>query len=110
MSMNRTLDAWTDSLPVYFRRDYYAGINDSSVLFARHRIWWRFWNLKIILFRHFLLARAVEQRKHSRGAALSDMEAQYQDVAVNAASNTISSISSFLENAEITRLVTWYSM
>jgi transcriptional regulatory protein GAL4 len=110
MSMNRTLDAWTDTIPVYFRQDRYTGTNDTSILFAKHRLWWRFWNLKIILFRQFLLGRAVQQQKHPKRTALSDMETQCRDVAVSAASNTISSISNFLENAEITRLVTWYSM
>lgn len=110
MAMNRSLDAWTDTLPDYFRRDRYPGTNDDSILFAKHRLWWRFWNLKVILLRQFLLGRAVEQRRHPQGNSLSDTEAQCRDVAVSAASNTIFSISSFLENAKITRLVTWYSM
>lgn len=108
--MDRALDAWTDTLPDYFRQDRYAGTHDNAILFARHRLWWRFWNLKIILFRQFLLRRVVEQRRHPHGAALSGMETQCRDVAVNAASSTISSINSFLETAEITRLVSWYSM
>ncbi|KAH7304272.1 lactose regulatory protein LAC9 [Stachybotrys elegans] len=110
MSMNRTLDSWMQSLPGYFGQHECLEIHDEGILFAKHRLWWRFWNLKIILFRNFLLSRAVEQRTQSQGGQLSDIETKCRDVAVSAASDTISSISSFLDKVNITRLVTWYSI
>jgi transcriptional regulatory protein GAL4 len=110
MAMNHTLDKWTDSLPAYFRLDQYSSTNDTAILFARNRLWWRFWNMKIILFRQFLLGRAVEQRKNPYSSAPSSYETACLNVAISAASNTISSISSFVETAEPSRLVTWYSI
>jgi transcriptional regulatory protein GAL4 len=110
MSMDQTLDSWILSLPDYFRQQQDISIPDQGILFAKHRLWWRFWNIKIILFRNFLLTRAVAQRTQSQGGALSDTETKCRDVAVRAASDTISSISSFLDKVTITRLISWYSM
>ncbi|KAI5460214.1 lactose regulatory protein LAC9 [Mariannaea sp. PMI_226] len=111
LSMNQALDAWSETLPVFFHHNHELPISDSAILFAKSRLWWRFWNLKIILFRQFLLKRAVDQARHTGPVlAVSDLDARCRDAAVNAASSTITSIAQYLETAPVDRLVSWYSI
>lgn len=112
LAMNASLDAWSETLPPYFRRDHDPPVNaDPNYLFARCRLWWRFWNLKIILFRQLLLKRAVERSRRATVTSLSDADVKSRDIAVDAASCTIASINAFSQpGTNFTRLVSWYSM
>ncbi|KAF4119862.1 hypothetical protein GMORB2_3550 [Geosmithia morbida] len=112
LAMDASLDAWSDRLPAYFRLDHELATADPTFLFARCRLWWRVWNLKIVLFRQLLLKRAVERtsRRDALGT-LSEAHVKSRDVAVHAASSTIASIHGLSQmGANINRLVAWYSI
>lgn len=109
-SMDRSLDAWAEKLPFYFRMDQETTCPDPAFLFARCRLWWRFWNLKIILFRQLLLKRAVERSKQAPFTTLPSTDAQNRSTAITAASSTINSIHSFSQSGLDNKLVAWYSM
>lgn len=107
--MNVTLDRWCDLLPPYM------GLNHDMPTepwfhFNRSRLWWRFWNLKIIIFRQLFLKRAVERRRGTVSELPGGIDEQCRAVAVSAASATIASIEMYIKHHEITALVTWYSM
>ena len=108
--MDRSLDAWAEKLPLYFRMDQETTCPDPAFLFARCRLWWRFWNLKIILFRQLLLKRAVERSKQAPFTTLPSTDAQNRSTAITAASSTINSIHSFSQSGLDNKLVAWYSM
>lgn len=108
--MNKSLDAWTEALPDYFRLDRDILSQEDFYLFTRARLWWRFWNLKIILFRQIVLRRAMKRAESTPSPAAAEMDNQYRDIAVNAAHATIASIDSFLSQAVPARLVRWYAM
>lgn len=111
ISMDRELDSWSERLPLYFRTDQGPASADPAFLFARCRLWWRFWNLKIILFRQILLKRAVERSKQTFSVTTSsETDVRSRNTAVNAASSTVTSIQSFSQSGIMTRLVAWYSM
>lgn len=111
--MNKSLDAWSETLPDYFRLDRDVVNYDSIYLFTRARLGWRFWNLKIILFRQIVLRRAMkrtESRAELGPLPAAEMDNQYRDIAVNAAHATIVSIDHFLTQQAPTRLASWYAM
>lgn len=110
ISMDRLLDSWSERLPSYFRMDQETMSTDPAFLFARCRLWWRFWNVKIILFRQILLKRAVERSKQGISVTPSEADVKSRNTAINAASSTIASIQSFSRSGLTTRLVAWYSM
>jgi transcriptional regulatory protein GAL4 len=110
LSIDRSLNAWSETLPPYFRLDQEAQSYDPAFFFAKCRLWWRLWNLKIILFRQPLLLRAVERSKRGVFKAPSATELESMKAAMDAASATISSIHHYSQNGLITRLVAWYSM
>lgn len=110
LSMDQLLDAWSRSLPSYFHLDHQASCDEPAVQFARCRLWWRFWNLRIILFRQLLLTQAVERHKNGTVTAFTETDMRSRSTAINAASATIVSIHGYSQSSIITKLVAWYSM
>ncbi|KAK4234591.1 regulatory protein GAL4 [Achaetomium macrosporum] len=110
LAMNQALDAWSKTLPVYFQLDQELASTQAWYVFARSRLWWRFWNLKIILFRQILLKRAVSRTRNVPAATSHKAEAKCRDICVEAAHSTVLSIQDYLEQAVLTRLAGWYSM
>ncbi|KAM6505549.1 hypothetical protein FSOLCH5_013725 [Fusarium solani] len=111
LSMNAALDKWSHTLPAYLRLDNNnVSLAEPAFYFNRARLWWRFWNLKIILFRQLFLRRAVERGKETVPAQMDQVDEQCMRIAVQAASATVASIDQYTKRREITRLVTWYSI
>jgi transcriptional regulatory protein GAL4 len=51
IALNRTIDAWEKSIPSYFQLEEITIQLNETFLFARYRLSWRTWNLKILLSR-----------------------------------------------------------
>lgn len=104
------MDKWTTTLPSYFQIGIVPSCHHRWFLFARARIWWRFWNLKIIVFRHILLRRAILERSQAPNQAAQSMADidECQRICVDAARSTIVSISQYSESV-LTRLEGWYA-
>ncbi|KAF3037212.1 lactose regulatory protein lac9 and GAL4-like protein [Didymella heteroderae] len=62
LSISASMDAWSQTMPIYFQLDHQSSCQHRWYTFAKSRMWWRFWNLKIIVFRHILLRRAISER------------------------------------------------
>ncbi|KAI1631891.1 c6 zinc finger domain-containing protein [Biscogniauxia mediterranea] len=108
LSHNETLDSWSKTVPDYFQLESQLVCNEQWFIFARYRLWWRFWNFKLVVFRQILLGRAIDR---GRGIASSDVDALNQKcivIGVTAARLTISTVSQYLEKGEVNRLVSWY--
>lgn len=113
LAMSQALDAWSETLPPFFQpRLMDVASSEQWYLFTRARLWWRVWNLKIIMLRQVLLKRAIERRgKESSGFVHhSPVDDKGSDMAIDAAHLTIESINGYLETAALTRLVSWYSL
>ncbi|KAK1987690.1 lactose regulatory protein LAC9 [Colletotrichum cereale] len=110
LSMDATLSKWAESLPRYFQSEYDGPIVEASFLFTRSRLWWRFWNLKIILFRQLLLQWAVDKGKSTTPPSTTSVDERCRNVAVHAATATIESINYYTKHGTMNRLVTWYSI
>lgn len=109
LKFNEALDAWSKTLPRYFQLDQDVASFEQWYLFARSRLWWRFWNLKIILFRQLVLKRAIE-RSQGTSSTYFPQQDYCRDAGVEAAHASIVSIHSFLSHNVCTRLVSWYSV
>ncbi|KAM5346113.1 hypothetical protein ACJ41O_009118 [Fusarium nematophilum] len=110
LSMDATLDRWSETLPTYLRLGHDGSIAEPSFLFNRSRLWWRFWNLKIILFRQLLLKRVVDKGNGTAPARVNQLDDKCRSIAVHAASATVASIDHYTKHGEMTRLATWYSI
>lgn len=108
LSSGRAMDSWCDKLPLYFRLDVQPSSQLRWYLFARARLWWRFWNLKIIVFRHILLRQAIATRGQVSDFAATSEQEECKRICVEAAHATISSIHQY-SMQELTRLEGWYA-
>ncbi|EEY19324.1 lactose regulatory protein LAC9 [Verticillium alfalfae VaMs.102] len=108
LSMDATLSRWAKTLPSFFALNYDGQCTESTFLFTKSRLWWRFWNIRIILFRQILLQQAA--RKGGIGEPLNagSAEEQCRSIALQAATATIRSIDFYTRHGVITRLATWY--
>ncbi|KAF5649172.1 GAL4-transcription factor [Fusarium sp. NRRL 25303] len=110
LSMDATLDKWSSTLPEYLRLDHHVPSAEPAFYFNRSRLWWRFWNLKIIIFRQLFLKRAIGQGNSSTTVPVNEVDEKCMSIAVRAASATIMSIDQYTKERQRTRLVTWYSI
>ncbi|RKU40979.1 lactose regulatory protein lac9 and GAL4-like protein [Coniochaeta pulveracea] len=111
LSMNKSLDAWAKTLPRYIQPGQGEhSCQEDWYLFAKARLSWRFWNLKIILFRQVVLKLAMRRAGSAPAPAVSEIDNQCRNLAVSAAHLTVVSIHDFLAQATPTRLINWYSM
>jgi transcriptional regulatory protein GAL4 len=108
LSIGHTMDLWTLKLPLYFQLNVQPTCQFRWYLFARARLWWRFWNLKIIVFRHILLRRAIANRGQVLDSASSAEQDECKRICVEAARSTITSICQYSMQT-LTRLEEWYA-
>lgn len=108
--MHQSLDSWVEALPPYYRQNPPTACQEQWHLFGRARLWWRFWNLKIIVSRHLLLRRVMKRSERAQMLHGDAVEEKCGDICIDSAHSTIVSIHDFLGQAELTRLVGWYSM
>lgn len=112
------MDEWYNSLPHYLRNDDPNEFEWISL--SRNRLMWRYWNLRILLYRPILLRWAIERWRRNRpgrpGPQASDSSDADEDPAerkcrflcLQNARATISSISEYMERHICTRLAAWY--
>ncbi|SCN99532.1 GAL4-Transcription factor [Fusarium fujikuroi] len=110
LSMDATLDKWSSTLPEYLRLDHHVPSAELAFYFNRSRLWWRFWNLKIIIFRQLFLKRAIGKGNNSITVPVNEVDERCMNIAALAASATIVSIDQYTTERQRTRLVTWYSI
>lgn len=111
IALNRTIDAWEKSIPSHFQLEETMIQLNETFLFARYRLSWRTWNLKILLSRPVVLHWAAKKRNMDEStSADSNEEIECRNVCVQSASATINSISDFLSKVTISRLSTWYML
>ncbi|KID95655.1 C6 transcription factor (Gal4), partial [Metarhizium majus ARSEF 297] len=109
LRLNHSLETWCETLPAYFKMTQDPVSLEPSYLFARSRLWWRIWNLRIILFRQIVLSRAMKRKRDNLVTTSTDPDNRCRDLAVQAANSTIVSISQFLTQTPMTRLINWYA-
>lgn len=111
IALKHIIDAWEESIPSYFQLDSPTIQSDETLLFARYRLSWRSWNLKILLFRPVVLQWAARLRKSDNSASFATSEElECRKNCVQSASATINSISDFIAKGMVSRLSNWYML
>ncbi|KAF2711335.1 hypothetical protein K504DRAFT_217391 [Pleomassaria siparia CBS 279.74] len=108
LSINLSMDSWAHTMPLFFQPTYESACQHRWYLFARSRIWWRFWNLKIIVFRQILLRRAISERGQTPDQYNQTNEEDCKRICIEAAHSTILSIYQYSSQGS-TRLEGWYA-
>lgn len=108
LSINAQMDTWSHTLPLYFQPAYNSPCRYRWFLFAKSRLWWRFWNLKIIVFRHILLRQAISERGQIPDQVVQAKQGESKRICIEAAHSTIVSIHDYAKQG-LTRLEGWYA-
>ncbi|KAL6709123.1 hypothetical protein ACN47E_001939 [Coniothyrium glycines] len=108
LALNYSIDCWKLSLPPYFQLDIIPTNQARWYLFARARLWWRYWNLQIIVFRHILLRRAISERGQIPDTDTQSNQEECKRFCLEAAHSTIISINQYTAQG-LTRLEGWYA-
>jgi transcriptional regulatory protein GAL4 len=111
LAHSSTINAWEESIPSYLQLDSPDIQSDETFLFARYRLSWRSWNMKIILFRPVVLQWAARRQKLENGDdSETSEEFECRKRCIEAANATINSVSNFVAKNMISRLSTWYML
>lgn len=102
------MDTWSQTLPPYFQLDHESLCQHRWYTFAKSRLWWRIWNLKIIVFRHILLRHAISERGQIPDPAAQAKQEECTRLCIEAANATVSSIHQYAVQG-LTRLEGWYA-
>ncbi|BDD63378.1 hypothetical protein MAP00_008275 [Monascus purpureus] len=110
LDLQKPMEEWYDGLPDYFKQQTSPQEPD-YISFARCRLRWRDWNLRILLYRPILLRWA--SRRWTRNALAKDedlLESKCRILCLQHSRLTISSISDFMDSQICTRLRAWYML
>ncbi len=112
VTLNCTIDAWEDSIPLYFSLDHPDIQKNETLLFARYRLSWRSWNLKILLSRPVVLQWALRMKNEEamNSETETSEELNCRRICTESASATIASISNFMSTGIVSRLSNWYML
>ena len=102
------MNDWKVALPLYFQLHFQPTFLARWYLFARARLWWRYWNLQIIVFRHILLRRAISERGQIPDTDTQSNQEECKRFCLEAARSTIVSINQYATQG-LTRLEGWYA-
>lgn len=108
LALDKGMMAWEQTIPSYFQLHYPPSSQLRWYLFARSKIWWRIWNLRIIVYRHILLRRAISERGQIPDQAQQSSQEECKKNCLDAAHSTVVSIHEYSLQG-MTRLEGWYS-
>lgn len=108
LALDGSMQAWVQTIPPYFQLHYQPASQMRWYLFARSRLWWRMWNLRIIIYRHILLRRAISERGQIPDQATQSSQEDCKRNCLDAAHSTVISIHQYSLQG-MTRLEGWYA-
>ncbi|KAI0439714.1 fungal-specific transcription factor domain-containing protein [Xylaria telfairii] len=102
---NRLIEPWLRSLPSYFDE----GIRTPANYRHAHSVMkWRLRNFRIIMYRPFVIRKALNARDHRYDESPEDLRAY--DICLSQAKETITSISDHVAEIKCNRLEAWYAL
>lgn len=112
LQLNTPLRSWEASLPNYFQVSAPLVSTDEWYIFAKAKLAWRLWNLRILLTRPILLQRAAQLHSLPGIPSFEDTNdaAVCQKLCIDSAHLTICSIEDYVLHNSLTRLSSWYAL
>lgn len=108
LALNASMNNWVNTLPPYLQLHVIPSSQLRWYLFARARLWWRYWNLQIIVFRQILLRRAISERGQILNQDTQSHQVECKRICLEAAHSTIVSIHQYAAQG-LARLEGWYA-
>lgn len=112
LQLNTPLRSWEASLPNYFQFTAQVVSTNEWYIFAKAKLSWRLWNLRILLTRPILLQRAAQLHSLPGTPSYEDTNdaAICRKLCIDSAHLTICSIEDYVLHNTLTRLSSWYAL
>lgn len=112
LQLNTPLRSWEASLPNYFQFTAQLVSTDEWYIFAKAKLSWRLWNLRILLTRPILLQRTAQLHSLPGTPSYEDTNdaAICRKLCIDSAHLTICSIEDYVLHNTLTRLSSWYAL
>ncbi|KAI0467937.1 fungal-specific transcription factor domain-containing protein [Xylaria cf. heliscus] len=101
----RLIEPWLRTLPSHFSE---CTSTPTKYRHAHSVMKWRLRNFRIIMYRPFVIRKALNTRDHRYDESPDDIRAY--DICVSQAKETITDISDYLGNTKCNRLEAWYAL
>lgn len=110
LKLNSHLTGWSAALPPYFQLNCTPVSSLDWYLFARSRLWWKFWNLQITLTRPALHRWVLTRFGSNPEPDSSPEELECRILCIASAHETITSVARFIDQHPQTMVVSWYTL
>lgn len=115
LELNKRIDEFTAGLPSYFQEDGNMSPYRNGVVFAKYRLMWRYKNLRIIMFRPFVLQRILSSDQSNNNVPRSAMmsspaEKECRRICLQNSHETIQSVNEFLYTSTRSTISVWYAV
>jgi transcriptional regulatory protein GAL4 len=108
LTLDKQIDEFIDELPMWFREHQIPERTDSWLMFARYRLHWRYKNLRIIMFRPFVIQGLGEAYQTS--SKMSSAESRCYEICLRNAHETIVSVNEFVSTCQLSSISVWYAV
>lgn len=109
LEMDKQIAEFQANLPVYFKEEVPIDFHyDNNLVLTRFRLIWRYKNLRIIMFRPFILQRILRDADTPLSLLNGPEEKQCRRECLRNAHETIQSVSDFVANYSLSTLAVWY--
>ncbi|KAI1367894.1 fungal-specific transcription factor domain-containing protein [Xylaria arbuscula] len=102
---SRLIEPWLGNIPSYFAE---GATTPTRYRHAHMVMKWRVRNFRIIMYRPFVIRKALNSRDHRYSESPDDLQAY--DICLNQARETIASISNHVAETRCNRLEAWYAL
>lgn len=109
LDLNKRINEFTAELPTYFTETGNLGPAITGVVFAKYRLAWRYKNLRIIMFRPFVLQRIISGDNRNR-TMNSPAEKECRRICLQNAHETIQSVNAFVTTTARSTITVWYAV
>ncbi|ANB15131.1 galactose-responsive transcription factor GAL4 [Sugiyamaella lignohabitans] len=124
LEMDKQIDTFIRDIPPWFAENgppishYTAGsqLNDATIaglILSRYRLHWRYKNLRIIMFRPFVVQTILStnsQNDTSSSTPTSEAELQCKTICLQNAHQTILSVEEFVSTGQLSSISVWYAV
>jgi transcriptional regulatory protein GAL4 len=107
LTLDKQIEESIDDLPSWFLEEQRPEKAESWHLVGWYRLHWRYKNLRIIMFRPFILQRLAEADKR---ATMSPAESECHKICLQNAHETIVSVNEFVTICQLSSISVWYAL
>lgn len=98
---------WESSVPLWYRENVSVPVQFQT---GHGIMWWRLRNFRIIMYRPYVMHRALQARSPNGNSTIPPAVQEAYDRCLREAKYSITAISEYWSTKSVTRLAAWYAL